>query len=50
MCCHGNFKYKGKMNKRNIKIITNSVSVGKDLLKVANIEDTLVILAPTLSK
>ena len=45
------------MNKRNNKILINAVPIGKDLLKigirepkVANIDDTLVYLTPTLSK
>ena len=45
------------MNKRNDKILINAVLIGKDLLKigarepkVANIDDTLVYLTPTLSK
>ena len=57
MCCHGNFMYNGKMNKRNKKIQINAVLIGKDLLKigvrepkVSNIDDTLVYLTPTLSK
>ena len=57
MCCHGNFIYKGKMNKKDNKFPINAVSICKDLLKigvrkpkVANIDDTLVYLAPTLSK
>ena len=57
MCCHGNFIYKVKMDQRNNKIQINAVSIGKDLLKigvrepkVANIDDTLVCLTPTLSK
>ena len=57
MCCHGNFIYEGKMNKRNNKILINSVPIGKAFLKigvteprVANIDDTLVYLTPTLSK
>ena len=57
MCCHGNFIYKGKMNKRNNKILIDAVPIGKDLLKisvrkpkVANIDNTLVFLTPTLSK
>ena len=48
--------YQGKMNKRN-KILINAVPIGKDFLKigftepkVANINDTLVYLTPTLSK
>ena len=57
MCCHGNFIYRGKMNKRNNKILIDAVPIGKDLLKigvrelkVANIYNTLVCLTPTLSK
>ena len=57
MCCHGSFIYEGKMNKRNNKILINAVPIGKDFLKigvtepkVANIDDTLVYLTPTLSK
>ena len=57
MCCHGHFVYKGKMNKRNNKNLINAVPIGKDLLKigvrepkVANIDDTLVYLTPTLNK
>ena len=57
MCCHGNFIYKGKMNKRKNKILIDAVPNGKDLLKigvrkskVANVDDTLVCLTPTLSK
>ena len=57
MCCHGNFIYKGKMNKRKNKILIDAVPNGKGLLKigvrkskVANIDDTLVCLTPTLSK
>ena len=57
MCCHGNFMYNGKMNKRNMKILINAVPIGKDLLKIGvrepkipNIDDTLVYLTPTLSK
>ena len=49
--------YKGKMNKRNNKILINAVPIGKDLLKtgvrepkVANVNDTLVYLILTLSK
>ena len=45
------------MNNRNNKIIINAVPIGKDLLKIgvrepkiANIDDTLVYLTPTLSK
>ena len=45
------------MNKRNNKILINVAPIGKDLFKisvrepkVANIEDTLVYLTPTLSK
>ena len=45
------------MNKRNNKILINSVLIGKDLLKigvrelkVVNTDDTLVYLIPTLSK
>ena len=57
MCYHGNFIYKDKMNKRNNKILIDAVPIGKDLLKigvrkpkVANIDNTLVFLTPTLSK
>ena len=57
MCCHGNFMYNGKMNKRNMIILINAVPIGKDLLKigvrepnVSNKDDTLVYLTPTLSK
>ena len=57
MCCDGHFIYKGKMNKRNNKILINAVPIGKGLLKIdvkepniANIDDTLVYLTPTLSK
>ena len=56
MCCHGNFIYKGKINKRNKKILINAVPIGKELLKIgvresvlANIDDALVYLTPTLS-
>ena len=49
--------YKGKINKRNNKILINDVPIGKDLLQigvgvpnVANIDETLVYLTPTLSK
>ena len=45
------------MNKRNNKTPSNAVPIGKDLLKigtrepkVADIDDTLVYLTPTLSK
>ena len=45
------------MNKRNNKILINAVPIGKELLrigvresKVANIDDTLVCLTPTLRK
>ena len=45
------------MNKRNNKILINAVPIGKGLLKIdvkdsniANIDDTLVYLTPTLSK
>ena len=45
------------MNKKNNKILINAVPIGKDLLKirvreskVANIDDTLVYVIPTLSK
>ena len=45
------------MNKKNNEIVINAVPIGKDLLKigvrepnVANIDDTLVYLTPTLSK
>ena len=45
------------MNKRNNKILINAVPIGKDLLKigirepkVANVDDTLVYLTPTVSK
>ena len=45
------------MNKRINKILINAVPIGKDLLKidvkepkVANIDDSLVYLTPTLSK
>ena len=34
MCCHGNFICKGKMNKRNNKILINAVPIGKALLKI----------------
>ena len=44
------------MNKRNNKILINAVPIGKDLLKigvrdtkVANRDDNLVYLTPTLS-
>ena len=57
MCCRGNFIYKDKMNKRNNKILIDAVPIGKNLLKigvrelkVANIDDTLVCLTPTLGK
>ena len=57
MCCHGSFIYKGKINKRNNQILINTVPNGKDLLKigikgskVANIDDTLFYLTPTLSE
>ena len=56
MWCHGNFIYK-EINTRNNKILIDLVPIGKDLLKISvkeskvvNIEDTLVCLAPTLSK
>ena len=45
------------MNKINIKILINAVPIGKELLKigvrepkVANVDNTLVYLTPTLSK
>ena len=45
------------MNKRNNKILIDAVPIGKNLLKigvrelkVANIDDTLVCLTPTLGK
>ena len=57
MCFHGSFIYKGKINKRNNQILINTVPNGKDLLKigikgskVANIDDTLFHLTPTLSE
>ena len=57
MCCHANFIYKDKMNKRSKKVLSDAVPTGKDLLKigvrdanVANMDDTLVCLAPTLTK
>ena len=57
MCFHGSFIYKGKINKRNNQILINTVPNGKDLLKigikgskVANIDDTLFYLTPTLSE
>ena len=57
MCCHGDFKCKGKMNKKNNEIPINAIPICKDLLKtgvrepkVANIDDTLVYLSPTLGK
>ena len=57
MCYHGNFVYKGKMNKRHNKVLINAVPIGNDLIKivvrepkVANIDDNLVYLPPTLSK
>ena len=57
MCCHGNFIYKDEMNKRNNKILIDAVPIGKNLLKigvrelkVANIDDALVCLTPTLRK
>ena len=57
MCCHGNFIYKDKMIKKNNAILIDAVPIDKDLLKigviepkVANIDDTLVCLTPTLSK
>ena len=57
MCCHGNFIYEGKKNKRNNKILTNAIPIGKELLKigvrepkVATIDDIVVYLTPTLSK
>ena len=57
MCCHGNFIYKDKMIKKNDAILIDAVPIDKDLLKigviepkVANIDDTLVCLTPTLSK
>ena len=57
MCCHGNFIYNGKMNKRNHKIPIYAVSMCKDLRKIGvrepkveNIDDTLVYPTPTLSK
>ena len=50
LCCHINFTYKDKMNRRNNKILTNIVPIGKDLPKigvtepkVTNIDDTVVI-------
>ena len=57
MCCHGNFIYNGKMNKRNHKIPIYAVSMCNDLRKIGvrepkveNIDDTLVYPTPTLSK
>ena len=57
MCCHDNFIYKDKMNKRNNKILIDAVPIGKDLLKIgarepkiAHVDDTLVCFTPTLSK
>ena len=57
MCCHGNFIQKDKMIKRNNKILIDAVPIGKNLFKigvrepkVANIDDSLVCLTPTLSK
>ena len=57
LCRHAYFICQGKMNKRNNKILINAVPIGKDLLKigvrepkVANVDDTLVYLTPTLSK
>ena len=57
MCCHGNFVCKGKVNKRNNKMLINTVAIDKELCKidvreskVANIDDTLVYLTPTLSR
>ena len=57
MCCHGNFIQKDKMIKRNNKILIDAVPIGKDLFKigvrepkVANIDDSLVCLTPSLSK
>ena len=57
MCCHGNFIYKDKMIKKNNTILIDAAPIDKDLLKigvigpkVANIDDTLVCLTPTLSK
>ena len=57
MCYHGSFIYKDKMSKRNNKILIDAVRIGKYLLKVgvrelkiANIDDTLVCLTPTLRK
>ena len=45
------------MNKRSKKVLSDAVPTGKDLLKigvrdanVANMDDTLVCLAPTLTK
>ena len=45
------------MKRKNNKILINTVPIGKDWLKigvrepkVANIDDTLVYLTPTLSK
>ena len=45
------------MNKTNNKILINAVPIGKELLKigvrepkVANVDNTLVYLTPTLSK
>ena len=45
------------MNKINNKILINAVPIGKELLKtgvrepkVANVDNTLVYLTPTLSK
>ena len=34
MRCHGIFIYKGKINKRNNQILINTVTIGKDLLKI----------------
>ena len=45
------------MNKRHNKVLINAVPIGNDLIKivvrepkVANIDDNLVYLPPTLSK
>ena len=45
------------MNKRNNKLLINAVPIGKGLLKIdvrepniANIDNTLVYLTPTLNK
>ena len=54
MCYHGNFIYKDKMIKKNNKILIDAVpidiKIGVREPKVANIDDSLVCLTPSLSK